>query len=225
MDDSQLKAGLDDVRAAVLALTDRLAISMRGLETASSELQELSSEMRKMQREMASHKATELPDSLLSLPLKVDATMASQARLVNTLDEMRHGLEQLSLQVEASATKSEKGGAVKELVGAALDEKLVMLAKIDAETLEQARRNGAELEEKLIPLATLGAETLEQTRRNNEALVKLVESQNIQNEVLGETLGALLELTEHVKARVEKLPEKKELEEEVERDIAKKLSE
>ena len=217
MDDGQLKASLDDMKAAVLALTDRLAISMRGLETASADMQELAAEMRKTQREMAGRGTAELPDSLLSMPLKVEATMSSQARLVNSLEEMRHALEQMSLQVEAG---NQRGGAVKQAEGAVLAEKLAELSK----TLASSKSGEAELEAKLIPLARLGAETLEQTRRNNEALVKLIESQNQQNEVLGETLEALLDLTEHIKSRVEKLPEKAELESEVEKDIAKKLS-
>ncbi len=217
MDESQFKADMHDVKSAVLTLTDRLALSMAGLEAASADMQELAGEMRKIQRDMAGHKHAELPDSLLSLPLKVDATMASQARLVNALDEMRHSLEQLSLQVEAMQQKT---GAAKQAEAAVLQEKLVELVK----ALSQEKAGGTDLEHTLIPLAELGAETLEQTRRNNEALVKLVESQNTQNEVIGETLEALLDLTEHIKARVEKLPEKKELEEEVEKDIANKLS-
>ena len=218
MDDSQLKASLDDMKAAVLTLTDRLASSMSGLEAANAEMQELAGEMRKIQKEMAGgSRQAELPDSLLTLPLKVEATITSQARLVNTLEEMRHALGQLSLAVEAS---SQKGGAVKQAEGAVLQEKLSELSR----TLAQSKTGEAELEAKLIPLAQLGAETLEQTRRNNEALVKLIENQNKQNDVIGETLEALLDLTEHVKARVEKLPEKKELEDEVEREVEKDIA-
>ncbi len=213
MTEEELRAGLDEIKAAIFVLTDRLSQSMHDLDAASAGLQAVAQELRQSLARGAAAGRGEIPDALLAIPIKLEALLVSQARMNSQMELLARACQQLPMAVEASAlpTPAHFEG-MKSVVSSALEGQLEghvgRLDKLESELAEDSRKTKDALLAVASSLSVLGdslhgKRELEDSGDLRQSLDNLVADGRKREEVLAETLGALLDAVADMKSKFE----------------------
>ncbi len=202
----EMRASLDEIKAAIFVLTDRLSQSTQDIETSSAGLQAVSRDLRQALSHKGSFSAggAALPDAVVAMPLKLDALTASQARIEAQLEMLLHAAQQLPLQVEAgSAFKPVHEAAMKSAVSTAIDTKLANMALLESELLSQSRETKAALAKLSSEIASVSAPSVREGYYSDktgtefaylrQSVEKSISDGEKREETIAQTLGAMLD--------------------------------